>query len=133
MALALLRARHPPRREPMHRAAVRVFALSVLLAAVTQSDVRAADQTILGSQLVVKDPGIASKRSVSGSAKEKGSINAIVGNPTVGGGVLEVLVNGSAASAQRFVLPQGTSSTGKFFWSTTGSGYQYRDTKGQNG
>ncbi len=93
----------------------------------------AADQTILGNQLLVKDPGVATKRTVSSTAKERTSANTIVGDPRLGGAVLEITVNGGAASAQRFDLPQGTASTGKPFWSASGTGYAYKDSKGQNG
>jgi len=116
--------------------AVRLRALLTVAGAVTAVAglAFAADQTILGNQLVVKNPtGLATKRAVSGSAKEKASANTIVGDPRTSGGVLEIMVNGGAASAQRFVLPQGTSGTGKPFWSASGTGYQYRDSKGQNG
>lgn len=113
---------------------LRATASSLVLGLVVHVNaVFAADQTVLGSQLVVKDPGFATKRSVLGQAKEKGSANTIVGDPTTAGGLLEVMVNGGSPSAQRFTLPQGTSITGKPFWSVTGSGYQYRDGKGQNG
>jgi hypothetical protein len=50
----------------------------------------AADQTILGSQLLVKNPSTAAKRKVVGKGKEVGSPNTIVGNPTGPGGVLVV-------------------------------------------
>lgn len=95
--------------------------------------VGAADQTILGDQLIVKNAGVAAKRAISGSAKERASANTIVGDPRVGGAALEIMVNGGAASTQRFVLPQGTSLSGKPFWSATGAGYAYKDAKGENG
>lgn len=98
----------------------------------------ATDQTILGKSLTVKQkPGDATSRKVTGSGKEKGSPDTLVGNPTLsgssGGALLDVFANGSNSSAQRFVLPQGTSSTGKQFWSASGTGFKYKDPKGDQG
>src|SRR5262245_5920134 len=83
----------------------------------------AAEQTILGKNLTVKDPkpGVdATKRSISVAAKEKGSPDTLVGNPTMagsaGGAVLEVMTSGSPSSNQIFVLPQGVNAKGKPFW-----------------
>ena len=100
----------------------------------------AADQTILGKALSVKDPkpGIdATKRKVTAVATEKASSNTIVGDPTLlspaGGGVLEVYVYGATDSSQTFVLPQGTSSKGKPFWTATSTGFAYKDSAGDQG
>ena len=74
----------------------------------------AADQTILGNTFLVKNPSTPTKRKIIGKAKESGSPNTIVGNPTATGGVLVVTANGGSPSAQTYVLPQGTSGiTGK--------------------
>jgi hypothetical protein len=116
----------------VHRRLVTLL-VPVVVLATAAGLVAAADQTILGNQLVVKNPGVPTKRSVSGSASEHASASAIVGDPRGAGAVLEILVNGGAASAQRFVLPQGTSSTGKPFWAASGTGYAYKDAKGNNG
>lgn len=95
----------------------------------------AADQTILGSSITVKNPdGTNAKRKVTGKAKEKGSPNTIVGNPVLLGGTLTVSANGGTPSAQTFPLPQGPSITGKQFWSGDAiKGFKYKDPKGQNG
>lgn len=101
----------------------------------------AAEQTILGKSLTVKDPkpGVdATKRKIAGVGKEKGSPNTIVGNPTLagsaGGAILQVFAFGGTSSNQAFVLPQGTSSTGKPFWSQAGTtGFKYKDSKGDQG
>jgi hypothetical protein len=101
----------------------------------------AADQTILGKSLTVKDPtaGVdATKRSIKGSAKEKGSSNPLVGDPTLagsaGGALLDIFANGTHSTAQEFPLPQNVSSTGKPFWSAIGSnGFKYKDNKGEQG
>jgi hypothetical protein len=98
----------------------------------------AADQTILGSSFLLKDPkGIAdtTKRKVVGKGKEKGSSNTIVGDPTATGGSLTVSASGGTPSAQVFALPQGTSGiTGKQFWTgTTLKGFKYKDPKGEQG
>jgi hypothetical protein len=113
---------------------IRMIRTTFVAALTVASVAAAADQTILGNQLTLKDPGVATKRAVSGSAKEKASANTIVGDPRIAGGVLEILANGGTSTAQRFVLPQGTSSSGKPFWSAAGStGFSYKDSKGENG
>jgi hypothetical protein len=89
-----------------------------------------ADQTILGKTLTVKNGGTPQQRKVVGSAKEKNSPNTLVGNPTTGGGVLSVFLNGTSPSTQVFNLPQGTGPSGKPFWSATSTGFQYRDSTG---
>ncbi len=94
----------------------------------------AAEQTILGSKLTVKNGGTAAKRSVQVLAREKASSNTVVGDPTSMGAVLEVSVEGASSSAQVFTLPQGTSSSGSPFWTTRGDdGYRYKDRDGDNG
>jgi hypothetical protein len=99
----------------------------------------AADQTILGKSLTVKQkPGDATSRKITASGKEKGSSNTLVGNPTLsgsaGGAILEVFANGGTSTSQTFTLAQGTSSTGKPFWSAAGStGFKYKDGKGDQG
>ena len=101
----------------------------------------AADQTILGKSLTVKDPTAGvdpAKRSIKGSAKEKGSGNPLVGDPTLagsaGGALLDIFANGTNSTAQEFPLPQGISSTGKPFWSASGNtGFKYKDNKGEQG
>jgi hypothetical protein len=95
----------------------------------------AADQTILGSSITVKNPnGTNAARKITGKAKEKGSPNTIVGNPTTLGGSLTVSAGGGTPSTQVFPLPQGTSITGKPFWSGDAiKGFKYKDPTGQNG
>jgi hypothetical protein len=100
----------------------------------------AADQSILGKVLSVKDPkpGVdATKRKVIATATEKSSPNTIVGDPTLlspaGGGVLEVSVAGAVDLSQTFVLPQGTSSAGQPFWAATATGFTYKDPSGDQG
>jgi hypothetical protein len=94
----------------------------------------AADQTILGTQLVVKNPGLPEKRSLTGNAKETASSNTLVGDPTVGGATLMVSAEGTTPSQQVFALPQGTSTKGKLFWSGDATkGFKYKDADGDNG
>jgi hypothetical protein len=95
----------------------------------------AADQTILGNSITVKNPSTPDKRKVTGKAKEKGSSNTIVGNPTTLGGSLTVSAGGGTPSSQIFALPQGTSGiTGKQFWTGDAiKGFKYKDPKGENG
>jgi hypothetical protein len=95
----------------------------------------AADQTILGNSLTVKNPSTPDKRKVTGKGKEKGSTNTIVGNPTTFGGTLTLSAGGGTPSSQPFALPQGTSGiTGKQFWTGDAiKGFKYKDPKGENG
>jgi hypothetical protein len=116
---------------------MRHILLALLLGATV---VRAADQTILGTQLLVKDPGAAEKRKVTGKAKEKASPNTFVGDPTLDGATLTVRAEGATSTEQTFPLPQGTNSKGKPFWTVIShtphsptNGYKYKDSKGENG
>src|SRR4029453_12586397 len=103
----------------------------------------AVDQTVLGRSLMVKDPkpGVdATKRRIASASKEKGSSSTIVGDPTLagsgGGAILRVFPFGPTSSNQSFALPQGTSTTGKPFWTATdtnGPGFKYKDPTGENG
>src|SRR5262245_24471244 len=101
----------------------------------------AADQTVKGALLTVKDPAPGvdpTARLISATAKETQSPETIVGNPTfpgsAGGAMLTLISNGTNPSSQTFNLPQGTSSTGKPFWVAVGaSGFRYKDAKGDNG
>src|SRR5262245_36021885 len=71
----------------------------------------AADQTVLGKQLLLKDPkpGVdATKRKLVVQGKETASDDTIVGDPTVSGATLTVLLSGVSSASQAFVLPAGT-------------------------
>lgn len=108
-----------------------LFAALILLPMVGH----AADQTILGNRLVVKDPGPPDKRTIIIKAKELGSANTLVGNPTVSGAQLAVRANGGSPHSDLYNLPAGTSTiTGKPFWSGDASkGFTYKDLSGENG
>jgi hypothetical protein len=118
----------------------KLIVLIAFLGAATAAS--AADQTILGKTLGVKDPSAGldpAKRSIVLTAKEVASPNMIVGDPTAtdgsGGGALEIAVEGTTPSGQVFDLPQGTSaSTGKPFWTAIGTtGFKYSDPAGEQG
>src|SRR5262245_34968481 len=96
---------------------------------------RAADQTILGNTIQVKDAGTATGRKVVVKAKEIGSPNTIVGNPKIGGATLEIRLDGGTPSSQTFGLPPGTSLlTNKPYWTGDAvTGFKYKDPKGENG
>jgi hypothetical protein len=116
------------------RSALVVIAAAFLAASTT----RGADQTVLGKQFLLKDPkpGVdATKRKFVAQGKEPASSNQIVGDPTVAGGSLTVIVTGATSANQVFVLPQGTDpSSGKPFWTAKGSdSFSYKDAKGTNG
>jgi hypothetical protein len=111
----------------------RKIVLATILAFSGSLAAHAADQTILGNQLSVKNPSTPDKRKVTLKAKEKTSPNTIVGNPTATGASLTITANGGTPSAQTFALPQGTSGiTGKPFWSGDSvKGFKYKDSKGE--
>jgi hypothetical protein len=95
----------------------------------------AADQLVLGNQLVVKNPSTPDKRKVVVKAKEPSSDDSIVGNPVASGATLEVRTTGATPSAEVFPLPAGTSpGGGKAFWTGNATkGFKYKDAKGVNG
>lgn len=114
----------------------RTLALGLGTAAVFAAGLAwAADQTILGSSITVKNPSTPEKRKITGKAKEKASTNTIVGNPTLLGGTVTISAGGGTPSSQAFLLPQGTSGiTGKAFWTGDAiKGFKYKDPKGENG
>ena len=118
----------------------RKIVLATILAFSGSIAAHAADQTILGNQLQVKNPSTPDKRKVVVKAKEKASPNSINGNPTLSGATLSVAVFGGTPpptgnSSQVFPLPQGVSGiTNKPFWSGDAvKGFKYKDSKGENG
>ena len=113
----------------------RKIVLATILAFSGSVAAHAADQTILGNQLQVKNPSTLDKRKVIVKAKEKASTNTVVGNPVATGATLSVAANGGSSSSQIFVLPIGNSpTTGKPFWSGDAvKGFKYKDSKGDNG
>src|SRR5262249_30796067 len=104
----------------------RVVALVMMLAAGVGT-IHAADQTILGSGLWVKDPkrGIdPGKRRIVGQGKEKASSNTIDGDPTLLGATVTVFESGASSTSQAFVLPPGVDpATGSPFWKATPTGF----------
>ncbi len=96
---------------------------------------RAADQPVLGNQLVVKNPSAPEKRKVVVKAKEPASTDSIVGDPTANGATLEVRAAGDSPSSQIFPMPIGMNpANGKPFWSGDATkGFKYKDPKGTNG
>ncbi|HEV7733216.1 MAG TPA: hypothetical protein VGR62_13685 [Candidatus Binatia bacterium] len=119
--------------------------LSSLLAAcvlvTAAGSASAADQTIQGKSITVKDPqpGVdPTARLISASAHEIQSPETIVGNPTLpgsaGGAILQLIANGTNPTSQIFNLPQGNSINGKPFWVAVGAtGFRYKDAKGEQG
>jgi len=113
----------------------RKIVLATILAFSGSLAAHAADQTILGNQLQLKNPSTPDKRKVIVKAKEKASPNTVNGNPVATGATLSVAANGGTPSSQLFVLPAGNSGiTGKPFWSGDAvKGFKYKDSKGENG
>src|SRR5678815_4783782 len=71
---------------------------------------QAADQTVQGRALIVKNPGTAAQRSITVKAKEPGSDDSLVGNPVADGATLTITLNGGTPSAETYALPAA-------FWS----------------
>lgn len=82
------------------------------------------DQTILGGQILVKDPkpGVPEKRSLVVAGKESNSSDTVVGDPTTGGATLRIDVTGTATATQTFTLPAAG-------WKATKTGFKYADSK----
>lgn len=106
-----------------------------LLALALVPGVHAADHTVLGSSLVLKNPSGAEKRKVTIKAKESASDDTLVGDPTATGATVTIDAAGGSPSTQTFTLPVGISpTTGKPFWSGDAvRGFTYKDPKGDNG
>ena len=79
----------------------RASVLAVGLLAIAPVVVRAADQTVLGNVLLVKNPSTPEKRKITAKAKEVGTDNVLVGDPTVTGATLEMRVTGASRRAAR--------------------------------
>ena len=95
----------------------------------------AADQTVLGNQLVVKNPSAPEKRKVTVKGKESASDNTIVGDPVANGATVTITANGANPTEETYAMPAGTSpSSSKPYWSgDLVKGFKYRDSKGENG
>src|SRR4029453_13096216 len=104
-------------------------ALVLALAVTAAPTARAADQSILGNQLVVKNPSTPERRKIVAKAKEVGSPNTILGNPTAAAATLSTAAKGGARSTQPSPLPGGRSVLpGKPFWSGDAvKGFKYKD------
>lgn len=89
-----------------------------------------ADQTVLGKSFTAKNPSTPDRRKVTVVGKEIGSPNTLVGDPVSNGATVTINANGTNPSTQTFVLNAGVSSTGKPFWKASGTGFKYKDAKG---
>src|SRR5690349_1222696 len=99
---------------PMIRRAL----LATFLVCFTTAAVRAADQTVLGSSFIVRNPSTATKQKISVKAKEKATDNTIVGDPVANGATVVITANGGNSTEQTFTLPAGPNpATSKQFWS----------------
>jgi acetyl esterase/lipase len=96
---------------------------------------QAADQTVRGTQLVIKNPSTPERRKITVKAKESGSDNTVVGNPASAGATVTITANGGSPSEDTYALPAGTSpTTQKPFWNgDSAKGFKYHDPKGANG
>src|SRR5206468_3486201 len=102
----------------------RLFLAVFLLLPVTT---RAADHTVLGSKLVVKNPGAPEQRKISVKAKEASSDDALTGDPVASGATLTVRINNGTSDTQTYNLPAGS-------WTGDATaGFKYKDSTGANG
>jgi acetyl esterase/lipase len=113
----------------------RLLLLAPLLLLSVLNAAHGADQTILGTTLVIKDPSTPEKRRITVKARESGTDATLVGDPLTAGATVAVTANGATPTAETWALPAGISPTSlEPFW--TGDpvqGFKYRDTKGENG
>jgi hypothetical protein len=70
---------------------------------------QAAEQTVLGSSLMVKDAGVPTKRKIVLKAKEDATDNTVVGDPIANGATLTITANGVSSSSETYTLPGGNS------------------------
>ena len=113
----------------MHR-----LLLAALLLLPFPLSLHAANQTVLGSQFIVKDGGIPTKRKIIVTAKEPATNDSVVGDPTANGAAITITANGGSHEVQTFQMPAGLNLAGKPFWTgTAAKGFKYKDTAGQNG
>jgi dienelactone hydrolase len=114
---------------------IRRALLAAFFLCFTTSAVRAADQTVLGTSFIVRNPSTAVKQKISAKAKEKVSDNTIVGDPVTNGATVVISANGGNSTEQTFTLPAGNDPvTSRPFWSGDAiKGYKYSDPKGANG
>lgn len=109
------------------------------LVAMASGPTFAADQTLLGRRFFQKDPSSGTtpaKRSIKVTARESGSPNTIVQDPTTpgSGAILAIFLNGSTSESFNDILPQGFNPAGSPFWTgSAATGFQYTDAKGVNG
>ena len=106
---------------------MRRLLLAVLCLVPVASRALAADQTIRGRELVVKNRSTPDKRKVIVRAKESASDDTLVGDPRFNGAVLTVHANGDTPSTETFNLP-AASWTGDAI-----TGFRYKDATGANG
>ena len=114
---------------------MRRLLLAALLLLPISSRLYATDQTVLGNELVVKNPTTPDRRKIVAKGLEKASDDTIVGDPTVTGATLTITANGTSPSSQTVPLPAGMSpTTGRRYWTgSMASGFKYKDARGENG
>jgi NHL repeat len=122
----------PTQNETPRPRRLRAIAALVLLMALPAEG---ADQTVLGSKLVLRNPGPPERRMVILKARERASDDSLVGDPVESGATLVITAEGGTATSEKFDLATGTDpATGKPFWSgDVAKGFKYRDTTGVNG
>jgi hypothetical protein len=102
--------------------------LALLAVASVAGSAPGADRVILGDSLVVRNPdGVEQRRTLVGVGKERATDVPGVSDPTVGGAVLTIALDGGTPSTQSYVLDAGG-------WAAAGSsGYRYVGPTGADG
>ena len=121
----------------------RVFPSIVLLASIVLLTTVAAPAIAVdyfnGVKFTIQNPGDPSQRRIVASGGRRLGNPSIFGNPDADGGsaTLTVRLDGGDSATEAFVLPQGTSASGRPFWKFVAvggaGGWVYRDPHGEQG
>jgi hypothetical protein len=107
----------------------RLTACLFVVAALGPAPAPGADQHVLGSVLIVKNPSTPGKRRIVVRAREQKSDDTLVGDPVTNGASVTITASGATSSSGTYPMPAGTG-----FWrGDSAHGFRYGDPHGQNG
>lgn len=110
-----------------------VAAAGWMVATLGATSLHAAQQPVLGKELLVRG-GLSANRRLVGVSQRNGSVGTIVGDPVLSGADVTFVVNGASGSQQTFHLPPGADPPGPApGWRAIRGGFKYSDTTLQNG
>jgi acetyl esterase/lipase len=114
---------------------MRRLLLAILIVLPALPLANAADQTILGTQLIIKNPSTPEKRKITVKAKETASNATLVGDLVADGATVTITANGGTPTEETYALPAGASATNQrpFWTGDPAKGFRYRDSQGENG